>query len=239
MTTARTRRSFERGLTLVEVLVVCAIIAFLTVALVAGTGQIASARMKRSATMIASGVKVAYTRATSTSRSLRIVFDFEKSAIWLEESDVPMLVQSKDLAAGAAPITIQERAAIAEGDRILKGPAVPKPRFHPVSALGFGEQEGAIKGAKSLQRGITFKSVQTGHDDDPRTEGRAYLYFWPGGLTERASVQLRVGTSTEDKDALTLIVSPLTGKVTIKSGAVALVKSVDDKTDSEREDTAF
>jgi general secretion pathway protein H len=234
----RRARSAARGLTLVEVLVVCAIIAVMSVA---GSNQLPGARLKRSATMIASATKVAYSRATATSKHLRLVLDFEQNAIWLEEADVPMLVQSKDLtgAAGADPATAAEKAALAEGERALKGLELPKPHFHPIEALGFGEQEGSVKGAKKLQRGITFREVQSGHDENPITKGRAYLYFWPGGLTERSSIQLRIGESTDDKQTLTLVISPLTGKVSIKGGPVALKKSVDDKTDSEREDTGF
>jgi general secretion pathway protein H len=237
----RQRRTSQRGITLIELLVVCAIIAVLTVAVVAGSNQLPSARLKRSTTMIASAIKVAYSRATATSKHLRIVLDFEQNAIWLEEADAPMLVQSKDLTGtgGADPATEAERLAIAEGTRIMQGVPISKAHFHPIEAMGFGEQEGTIKGAKKLQRGITFRDVQSGHDENPVTKGRAYIYFWPGGLTERSSIQLRIGESLDDKSTLTLVVSPLTGKVTVKGGPVALKKSVDDKTDSEREDTGF
>ena len=54
--------------------------------------------------MIASAIKVAYTRATATSRDLRLVIDLDHQTIWLEQSDIPMLVQSKDKSAPAAPI---------------------------------------------------------------------------------------------------------------------------------------
>jgi general secretion pathway protein H len=58
-------------------------------------------------------------------------------------------------------------------------------------------------------------------------------------MTERAAIQLRMGKSTEDSETLTLVVSPLTGKVTVKSGAVALEIPMDDRSASEREDTGF
>ena len=74
------------------------------------------------------------------------------------------------------------------------------------------------------------------HDDEPRTKGRAYLYFWPGGLTERASIEIRIGASDEDGDTLTLVVSPLTGKVTVKNGPVALTIPTDDHQASDRQD---
>lgn len=95
---------------------------------------------------------------------------------------------------------------------------------------------GGKTGHRPLESGITFREVQTAHDDAPRNEGRAYLYFWPGGMTERASIQLRVGQSADEHDALTLLVSPLTGKAQIKEGAVAIVNPTDDKEASERED---
>jgi general secretion pathway protein H len=233
----RTRRANARGLTLIELLVVIAIVIALAAGTVAGSQQLPSARLKRSAAMLAAAVKVAYTRATTNSRYERLVFDFDQEKVWLEETDRPMLVQSNTLsaAAGADPVSDAEKAAIAESERILKGPPVPKPHFHPVQALGFGDAETG-KGGKPLQRGIKFRQVQTIHDDAARTTGRAYLYFWPGGLTERAVIQIRVGESEEEHSTLTLVVMPLTGKVTVKTGPVELEKPDTDQDQSERDD---
>src|SRR5580698_9157993 len=99
-------RAGSRGLTLIEIFVVIAIAALVMGVAVAGSGQLPSARLKGSATMIASAVKVAYTRATATSRDLRLVLDMDQQKIWLEQSDIPMLVSSKgkDPALGADPM---------------------------------------------------------------------------------------------------------------------------------------
>lgn len=233
----RRRATSERGLTLVEILIVMAIMAVVTGAAVAGSMQLPSARLRRSATMIASAVKVAYTRATATSRALRLVLDLDGQKIWLEESEAPMLVRSNDTSAtgGADPINQAEQAALAEGAKIVKGPPVARPHFHPIEAYGFGDVE-AGKGGKPLQRGITFRSVQTTHDDVARTSGRAYLYFWPGGRTELASIQLRIGDSATESQELSVLVAPLTGKVAIKPGPVDLEVPTDT---SDRQDTGF
>jgi general secretion pathway protein H len=240
---SRLRRSgcgSSRGLTIIEIVVVIVIMALFVVAVLAGSMQLPSARLRKSTTMIASAIKVAYTRATATSRDLRLVMDLDRKKIWLEESDVPMLAQSKDKSAtgGADPMNQLEQAAIAEGARIMKGPPIPRPRFHPIEVYGFGDVE-AGKGGKPLQRGITFRAVQTTHDDTARTSGRAYLYFWPGGRTENASIQLRIGDSPEDDRTLTLLVSPLTGKVKVKGGAAELVVPTDDTTASDRKDSTY
>lgn len=230
-------RRGQRGLSLIEILIVMAVMAIVTGAAVAGSMQLPSSRLRRSATMIASAVKVAYTRATATSRALRLVLDLDGRKVWLEEGDAPMLVKSSETSAtgGAEAITEAERAALAEGARIVKGPPIPKPRFKPIEAYGFGDVE-AGKGGKPLQRDITFRSVQTTHDDAPRTSGRAYLYFWPGGRTELASIELRVHDSEEESQQLTVVVAPLTGKVEIKPGAVDLEVPTDT---SDRQDTGF
>ncbi len=238
----RTRRRSvsSTGFTLIEVLVVLALVAVVTGVAIGGTMELPSARLRRTAIMITSAVKVAYTRATATSRDIRLVMDLDGKKIWLEESDRPMLVQSKDEGStgGANPVTDAEMAAVSAGEKLLKGPAVPRPRFHTIATYGFGDVEEG-HGGKPLQRGIAFRAVQTAHDDAVRTSGRAYLYFWPGGLTERASIQVRIGDGTDDSPTLTLLVAPLTGKVDIKAGAVDLPMPQDDDQKSDRTDTGF
>ena len=230
----------SRALSLIELIVVIAIMAVVVGIAVAGSQQLPSARLRRSATMIASAIKVAYTRATATSRDLRLVMDFEQEKIWLEETAVPMLVQSKATTsnAGAEAVTNAERAALQEADKIVKGPPIAKPSFRAIDTFGFGDAEEGKQG-KPLQRGIRFRQVQAAHDDAARTSGRAYLYFWPGGLTERASIQIRIGDSEEDYQTLTLLVSPLTGKVTVKGGPVELMLPTDDTQASDRQDTGY
>jgi general secretion pathway protein H len=234
-------------MTLLEIMVVMIIIAVVVVGVVGGTGQLAGARLKRTATSISGAIKVAYTRATATSRNLRLVFDLDRESLWLEEGDAPMLVQTKDKSGtgGADPATDAEKAAIEEGSEILKGPKVARAHFHPVAGISMVADEVKVgpdgtpaggKGPIPLPRGIKFRDVQTAHDDEARSKGRAYLYFWPGGLTERAAIQIRVGESGEDNDTLTLEVSPLTGKTTVKNGPVSLVIPLDDKEASERDD---
>ncbi len=240
----RPSRASSRGLTLIEIFVVIAIIALVTGVAVAGSMQLPSAKLKGAATMIASAIKVAYTRSTATSRDLRLVMDLDTSRIWLEQSDLPMLVSSKDkdAARGTDPMTVKEKEAVQEGEKILKGPPIPKPRFTPIAVWGFGDAQDTGKGSKGgkpLQRGITFRAVQTTHDDKARTDGRAYLYFWPGGRTELAAITLRIGDSTDDDRAMTLLVAPLTGKVKIKAGAVELKVPTDDTTASDRTDSPF
>jgi general secretion pathway protein H len=233
------RRRSRRGLTLIEILVVLSLVAVVTGVAIMGSMQLPSARLRGSVTLITSAIKVAFTRATATSKELRLVMDLDHQKIWLEETNLPMLVEWKDKTGtgGADAVTQAEKAALEDGERLVKGPSSPRPQFRAIDAYGFGEIESG-KGGKSLGRAVTFRAVQTSHDDEPRRAGRAYLYFWPGGLTERASIQVHIGSDTTET-TLTLLVSPLTGRVTVKPGAVDLKMPTDDSTASDRTDTGY
>jgi general secretion pathway protein H len=238
----RVRRFARRGsagLTLIELIVVLAIVALVAGVAIAGSNQLPSTKLRRSAMAITSQIKRAYVQATSTSRDLRLVMDIDQKRMWLEESLAPMLVRAKDpsAAGGAEAVTEGERQAHEEGERVMKGPPIPKPTFRKVVTGTMTDDD--KQGTKPLESGITFRSVQTLHDDLPRTSGRAYLYFWPGGLTERASIQVRIGDSDEDYQTMTLLVAPLTGRVTIKNGPVEFQVPTDDEHASDRQDNGF
>ena len=225
-------------MTLIEVLIVMALVALIMGAVVIGSGQLASSRMRHSSTMIAARSASASRARRATSKSVRLVMDFTENAIWLEEGDQPMLVQSKDTTGPAArpPRPTRRSRRSRRASRIVKGPTRAAHVVQGDRRDGRRRVSTPGKGHKALERGIKFREVQTAHDDEPRKEGRAYLYFWPGGQTERAAIQLKVGELTDEKDAITLLVAPLTGKVTVKDGASRSRSRVDDKESSERED---
>jgi general secretion pathway protein H len=66
-----------------------------------------------------------------------------------------------------------------------------------------------------------------------------YLYFFPGGQTERAAIQLQKSNLDDvaDSDVITILVSPLTGKVDIRGGPFDMLRPRDDSEASEREDS--
>jgi general secretion pathway protein H len=220
-------------MTLVEVLVVVVIIALVSGGMLAGSGQLGSARLKRASAMLVAAVRAAFTRSTAVSKSVRLAFDLDRNTVNLEEADQPMLVQRSDASLGADPVGEAEKHAYEEGQRVLAGLVIPRPKFHSARAVGF-EREGEGSG-RPLGRGIVFKQVQTAHDDGPKTEGVAYLHFWPGGQTERATIQIKTEKG-DDESGLTLLVSPLTGKVSVQPGTA---ESEWDRLEAEREDADF
>lgn len=231
-----TFRARSRGMTLIEVLVVLVLIALLTSAIVVGTGGVSSARLKGAASLVVSLSKVAITRANATGRPVRIVFDFEQNRIALEEAVGSRLLRVKEgeksSGAGAKAATEAEKRAEAEAEGFLQGGRVARPSFVPTKRVELGGDN--MGAGRELDSGIVYKQVQTEHDEKPRTEGRAYLYFWPGGATEWASIQLQVKGK---KNTLTVLISPLTGRSQIKSGSVDLPERNIDGEMSERQES--
>jgi general secretion pathway protein H len=217
------RRSRARGLTLVEVLIVIALIGVLTGAVVFGSGLLAGNRQRAAAMLIITGVRLGLTHANATGRPVRMVFDLDDDTVSLQETNGRMLrVKDKGAStgAGAEPATSAERQAEQESERILDGPRPPRPEFTPIKS--FDRDTKDPKKGRSLGRDIEFREVQTDHDDQPRKKGNAYLYMWPGGETERAVIQLHEKGQNGDDDGLTVVVSPLTGRAAIRRGRIDL-----------------
>jgi general secretion pathway protein H len=237
MSLACPNRSSERALTLIELLVTVALIALVTTGAIMGSGALVNSRMRGATSMIAGAIRIAFTRASATSRPNRLVFDIEASKVILEETSDAVLVRKDDATGGSAASTPEEKEAIEQASRIVKGPQAPRARFAPVKALGFDDPD--TSGGRSLGKGVRFRKVETGHSPDGQTAGRAYLYFWPGGQTERASIQLGPESSQRPDDGMSILVSALTGRVRTVGGAKSMDPLRDDGTSSEREEQSY
>jgi general secretion pathway protein H len=227
-----------RGVTLVEVLIVLVVVSVLYGAAALGTGFVDGARLRRSSMLIASAVRVAYGHANASSRTVRLAFNFEGRSVAIEEATEQLALAKNERSGGAAPATAAEHKAIEEADEILKGPRAPRPLFLPAKVTGF-QSEMKNRTVKTLERNIRFLQIETAHQDEPVKTDQAYLYFWPGGQTERAALQLTIAGSYLDADTSTILVSPLTGKAEIRKGRLSMPRPRDDVEESERKDTGF
>jgi general secretion pathway protein H len=228
------QNSARRAFTMVEVLIVVALIALLGGAIVGGTGMLSGSRLRAGATLVMISVRSAVTQANTTGRPARLVFDFDHNRLLLQETRGKMLrVRSEEegAKAGAEASTDLERAAAEFGKSFAEGPRAPPATFSEVP--GFDRDVDSNMPGRELGRGIRFVQVQTEHDSEPRTEGQAYLYFWPGGGTEQAAIQI---TREGDIDGITVMVNALTGRARLVRGRVELEEARKDSYFDEREE---
>ncbi|HET9953080.1 MAG TPA: prepilin-type N-terminal cleavage/methylation domain-containing protein [Polyangiaceae bacterium] len=217
-------RASARGLTLVEVLIVVALIALLGGTAMLGPGLLRSTRLRTTATAIVSGVRLGLTRANTTGRAVRLVFDLDERRLSMEEAQTSEFTRKKDVTGGADASTEAEKKAKEEAERTVSGPRAPALRFKPISVLT--DPEDSKKG-RPFGAGVEIASVQTEHDEEPVTQGRAYLYFWPGGMTERATIRLKRSDGTLD-EGLSVVVSALNGRASIVKGEPKLAQPPED-----------
>jgi general secretion pathway protein H len=216
-------------MTLVEILIVLVLIALMVSGTVGGMGGVSASRLRGTAAKVVALTRVAVTRTNATGRPVRLVCDLSKNQMWLEEAQSSRALRvdlsTEDARERARKRSEDERlkAVKAEADaaaeRMAEGTTIERAGFAPVKGLEIaGEKVGE---PIDLGGSIEFRQIQLEHDGEPRTEGKTYLYFWPGGETEWASIQLR---RSGDKDGLTVMVSPLTGRARIEKGNVDLPK---------------
>ena len=222
----RPAKAGTRAFTLVEVFVVIALIAVLAGTIVSGSGMLSSNRLRSAAGLVVTAARLSITRANTMGHPVRLVFDMDEGRLLMEETSDRMLrvketsdsKTSEGASAGADPATAAEKESVEYAEGIIKGPKAPRAKF---SAIPIGSGDSEPSKGRELGRGIRFRLVQTEHDRKPRDKGRAYLYFWPGGGTERTVVQLeRAGSD----DVLSVLVSPLTGRARIQHGKVDLTE---------------
>jgi general secretion pathway protein H len=223
-----------RGFTLVEILLVVGLMAILSAVIVGGSGALSGTRMRSAGALIMNSVRMALTRANSIGRPVRIVFDLDNGTMMMEETRGRMLRvrdEKEGAKAGAEAATEAEQEAAEYARDIVQGPRAPAAMFSPVASFS-ADADDPTKG-RELGKDIRFIQVQTEHDVEPRIEGRAYLYFWPGGGTERASIQI---TRPGDHDGLTVLVNALTGRAQLQRGRIELEEARKDNDFQEREE---
>jgi len=214
----REPRARQRGLTLIEIVIAIALISLLTGSLLFGRNMLVGNRVKSAATLIVSSVRFGLARANATGHPARLVIDFDKKQLSIEEASGSLMLREKseDQTGGAEPATEAENKARAEADRIVEGPHISRARFSKLAGVHGAIED--LSNGRPLGDGVEVVRVRTEHDAEVIKEGRAYIYFWPGGTTERAIVQLKKAGDKEP--ALTVVLSPLTGRARIEKGEV-------------------
>jgi general secretion pathway protein H len=203
-----------RGMTLLEVGIALAIVAGLIALAVPTIGSVARVQLRQKSGQLAGGIRSLYGASAVAGRSCRLVLDLDASAYWSECAQGGVrLAASEQARAGAREQTREEELlatvarrgdAISDEDR-TRAELARKSAFAPSSDIPKTDLGGSVR----------FAAVWVSHQPERYVAGKAFLYFWPSGLTENASIQLAQGD-----DVNSILVEPLTGKVRIASGRV-------------------
>ena len=208
-------------MTLIEILVVVAIIGIAMGGAVYGFRSIAKSELRASASKLAGAIRYCFDRSVTTGSYYRLVIDLDGNKYWAERSEDRMyLTRAKEESPGKgqafdeAADEAKKREEEKKYDDLLalQGGAAasvdPPPR--PKRAKFQTFKDATVPQVK-LNR-AHLMDVLTPRQREPYSKGRAYLYFFPDGHTENAIIRVADGEAW-----YSLVVHPLTGRVEVLS----------------------
>ncbi len=217
------------GFTLIEVILVVAIIAVVITGATFGLGAISRSRLRSAAYRVMSAAQFAYNRSLTQGTTTRLLFDFEKNTMAVEETETPVtLATNEQLEAAEGQAVDPWDLARSRLEQPLT-PVEPTSPFQPIT-----NQNGKVLeeySAKPLADGVSLHALITPHETETRTDGDGSLYFFPGGLTEHAVIQL----SDSSDSVYSIEIHPLTGNARIHNFAYEPLNELED--DGEVEDS--
>lgn len=202
MPRGRSHKRRARGVTLIELIIVIAILVMMLGLGVSGLQNLASTELRTQTNKLSVAIRHTYNRSVATGFFMRMTLDVSTDSYHVEASNDPIFLVAKGDERMARDE--QERREREDEEGIKRVTTGPKFQLDPVIAK------------VTMEKGIVIDSVLIGGQDYPVTGGVAYLHFFPNGYVEPAMIY----TSDGDEEFRTLVVNPLTGKVTQKVGKV-------------------
>lgn len=209
----------QRGFTLIELVVVVAVMAVITAAVVTGVGNVRGASVQSETGKIGVAVRYLYNLTVLSGRVHRLVFDLDKRMYWGEEQTTDDPCQQFLL-----PGEGDDEAAKKPKKKAKKG---AKEEEEAPKTDGFQETKSKLLAKYTMDPGISIAGVMTSHQNEPLKKGMAYLYFFPNGTTENALIWVKGDGDSEtedDADVMTIEVKALQGTAKLHNEKIALDK---------------
>jgi general secretion pathway protein H len=233
----------QSAFTLLEMMIVLALVALLTGSVVIGFRAFAKSELRGSSAKLAGAIRYLFDRASSTGKIHRLVLDFDESKYWAEASDDRFFAPREretdesrekeaeaevELAQARAEGRVDENGEEISGDEAQIDPSRYQPtEWKPKKARFEKFAEKSLKTVE-LKGGIKLAGLFTARYARPIATGKGYLYFFPLGQTEPAVVHI---SDEEGQTFYSLLVHPLNGRVQITAGYVE--PRVDEQFDDE------
>jgi len=192
-----------RGFTLLELLVVIGLVVALAMAVVPSIEGVMGVKTREEVGKIAGSIRAMYGEAALNGSTCRLVFDLDEGSWWPECGKGQVRVSKKEESLRGA--RVEEKAkdlSVSEEEKAARAQVDER--------KAFGSHESALAPVRRLPDGTSFDGVWTQHQTETYTAGKAYLYFFPHGQTERAYIWVAHGD-----DVFTVVVDPMTGRTKV------------------------
>ena len=193
----------SQGFTLVELMIVVAVIGLLGAMVVPAVESVTGADARRAAGEVAGATRYLFDTAALRHATCRLALDLEKRTWRAECAPGP--------AGAPADPSRDDARALAER---FPDEQDPEPR-RIMARTTFGRFKDRLVGERALPGKTAFGPVHVEGRREAVSDGTAYLYFFPGGQAQRAWVPVVDGTNR-----YTVVVEPFTGRARVVPGDV-------------------
>ncbi|MCX7943265.1 MAG: prepilin-type N-terminal cleavage/methylation domain-containing protein [Deltaproteobacteria bacterium] len=199
----------ESGLTLIEFVVVIAIISLVTGVSIMALNTVTSSEMRSAAAQVSSALKYLYNYSALTSKYCRFGIRLQENIYSVECSDTPFYLKKTKLAVVGDEVKREgdeekdKREGLLFEDQLQQIFKEPKAEFF--------ELKSKFVRSKTLPKNIYFDSMVVSHIAGRVFKGNEYIYFFPGGLTENAYIYL----SDQKQNIYTIRLYALSGRVEV------------------------
>lgn len=208
-TIGRTRE----GMTLIEVLVVIALIALATGAVTMSVGALTRTKLRSACMRIVAASSFAYNRAVADGKTLRVIIDMEQGRLSIEEARTKVTLARADDPRRDRLDDEDDLDAVdpweAAKQRLEETyrPSFGRSPFGPLTRRD-GQPSERHKNVP-LGDGIRVAAMHLPHEREVRLGGRGAIYYFPTGFTENAVIHL---TDGDDSRVYAVEIHPLTGR---------------------------
>jgi general secretion pathway protein H len=194
-------RRHPRGFTLIEIGVVLLVVVLLVGVAIPTLRSVSGAQGRAEVSKIAANIRATRGHAAVSGRTCRVAFDLDDGTYLVECAPGHVSLAQEKSRNGERDEDEPEGdvAKMSVADR-AKAEVMHRARFAAENTVP----------PQHLPGNLEFGSIWTQHQSEKYTKGKAYLYFYPSGLGERANIQVQDGD-----DWYSIHVSPLSGKVKI------------------------
>jgi prepilin-type N-terminal cleavage/methylation domain-containing protein len=217
------------GFTLIEIMIVVALMALILGVGIFGLGIIGRADVNGEALRFSSAVRYTFNMAATSNKTLQLKIDFENRRFSVDELELSGGL-SDDVLRGTTLSNKDDENHWRNEERAMKLDGEDT-RFGALKRTQVDEMFLSGDDA-NLKEGVYFIGLMTSHHDEVQTDGIGTINFFANGFVERSVIflgdekayhQLGEDVPSDSEDAgiiYTISISPLTGNSSVRPGRI-------------------